>query len=99
MFTRDEALALWDDLLAEKDAFLCRHGEMVLCRQRTGRPNEDSNEFGYFVRSVYHIYTPEMVEAYLKVSKAHNCSFRIETENNRTTLLFYKEPPKWKPNL
>lgn len=29
MFTREEALAVWDDLVADKDAFLARCGELV----------------------------------------------------------------------
>jgi len=97
MFTRDAALALWDDLVADKDAFLTTFGEVVFVRHRMilpgagfvlGHNNEDS--FGYFVRAKNTCFTREMFDGYNRVCEKHNCTYRIEDE----VIVFYKDRRK-----
>lgn len=101
MFTREEALALWDDLSADKDAFLFSFGELVLTRAKTAVPTAGFvagtdkpggyDNFGYFIRARNHCYTKEMFAAYDKVCAKHNCTYRIETEGNAFGITFFKE--------
>jgi hypothetical protein len=99
MFTREEALALWDALLAENDAFLYAFGELVLTRANkavhagfvagTDKPGGFDN-YGYFVRAKNHCYTKEMLAAFERVCNRHGCTYRIETDE-RAGITFYKE--------
>lgn len=95
MFTRAEALALWDDLVQDKDAFLYAFGELVFTRRRRWlsgsrfAPNEHS-EFGYFIRACNHVYTREMFESYGRICKKHQATYRIEKEESSVAIIFYK---------
>jgi hypothetical protein len=101
VFTRDEALAVWDDLVADKDAFLVAFGEVVFVRHRKILPragdvlgHEGENSFGYFVRARNHCYTKEMFEAYNRICQKHGCTYRIETEGDAAGIVFFKESPR-----
>jgi hypothetical protein len=94
MFTRDEALALWDDLTEDIDAFLTSFGEIVLIKHRNvlphvgfilGDTNKDS--FGYFIRAKNYCFTKEMLNGYNRACEKHKCTYRIEGE----TITFYKD--------
>lgn len=91
MFTREEALLVWDDLIAEKDAFLSGFGEVVFSRQKNISTylSGDPSDFGYFVRAYNHCFTKEMFAAYDKVCQKHNCTYRIE--NAPMVIIFYKK--------
>lgn len=95
MFTREEALALWDDLTADSDAFLCAFGEVVLLRQRERVGGHfhlgEDGKFGYFIRAKNHCFTQEMFAGYNRVCEKHNCTYRIETRKKSMVLLFYKD--------
>jgi hypothetical protein len=98
LFTREEALALWDDLIADKDAFLYAFGELVMCRTRRCLPvyiipktePEESDPFGYFIRAKNHLYIQEMFHGFDRVCKKHNATYRVETEKPHCEILFYK---------
>jgi hypothetical protein len=89
MFTRDEALAVWDDLNNEKDSFLYAFGELVLSKNITKYPSD--NTFGYFIRARNFYYNREMFEAFNKVCEKHNCTYRFETDTKDPSIIFYKE--------
>ena len=100
MFTKDEAVALWDDLAADKDAFLFAFGEVVFTRIRKAVPNagfvlgdNGPESFGYFVRARNHCYTEEMFVAYNRLCQKHGCTYRIETEGPAAGIVFYKQRP------
>jgi hypothetical protein len=89
MFSRDEALALWDDLVADKDAFLLAFGEVVFTRMPKMIPlGSKPKEFGYFVRARNYCFTKEMFMAYNRICEKHNCSYRVETD--APEILFYR---------
>ncbi len=97
MFTRDAALALWDDLVADKDAFLTSFGEVVFVRHRKILPgagfvvgHNDEQSFGYFVRATNTCFTREMFNGYNRVCAKHECTYRIEGE----LIVFYKDSRK-----
>jgi hypothetical protein len=93
MFTRDEALAVWDDLIADKDAFLMSFGEVVLTRGRNYpyAYGDDPESFGYFVKAKNHCYTKEMFDGYNRVCEKHKCQYRIETDQDKLGIIFYKD--------
>lgn len=91
MFTRDEALAVWDDLIADKDAFLLAFGEVVLTRMKKHGYGIDPESFGYFVKAKNYCYTKEMFDGYNRVCEKHNCKYRIETDSGICGIVFYKE--------
>lgn len=95
MFTKEEALALWDDLTADKDAFLVNFGEMVLTKGRKYPypTTTDKDSFGYFIRARNHRYTKEMLEAYNRICIKHNCTYRIDTTENDVGIFFFKDIP------
>ena len=97
MFTRDEALAVWDDLVADKDAFLMAFGEVVFTRTRKVLvycASVDPDAFGYFVRARNHCYTKEMFDGYNRVCEKHGCKYRIEANGEHAGIVFYKERPR-----
>jgi hypothetical protein len=96
MFTRDEALALWDDLQTDKDSFLHAFGELVLTRTPNflPRPTHDINDpknFGYFVHAKNGCFTVEMLNGYARVCAKHNCKYRIEIHGQNIGIIFYKD--------
>lgn len=95
MFTREEALALWDDLTADKDAFLCSFGELVLLRQRQVVAGHfclgEDGKFGYFIRAKNYCFTREMFAGYDRVCQKHDCTYRIESRKKGMILIFYKD--------
>lgn len=97
MFTREEALALWDDLVADRDAFLMAFGEIVLARTRKVLPHagfvlgDGPDSFGYFVRGANHCYTKEMFDGFNRVCEKHHCTYRIETKGDVSGITFFKD--------
>ncbi len=83
MFTRDEALMVWDDLIADKDAFLTLFGEIVFSRQHK---YPFKGEYGYFIRAKNDCYTKEMFDGYNRICEKHNCTYRIDN----VVIIFYK---------
>jgi hypothetical protein len=104
MFTRDEALALWDDLVLEEEAFLYTFGELVMSRTRKvgglpismipGAQPHNSDLFGYFIRARNHTYTKEMFEAYNRVCERHQATYRIQVDGPLAGIIFFKAMKK-----
>jgi hypothetical protein len=107
VFTREEVLALWDDLNTDNDAYLYAHGEVTLTRHRTALGSHavtaegyrDDKSFGYFLRARNNVFTPEMLAAFNRICLKHGCTYRVEMEGDQyrpAGILFYKPVPPYR---